>query len=59
MVEYSWSQQVLKIERKDNILFLHDNYTFDVLFMMDMKPIVYNFEKLHSISDPDDATLNK
>ena len=50
---------MLKIERKNNILFMHDNYTFNVLFIMDMKSIVSSLEKLHSGSDPDDATLNK
>ena len=59
MVEGSWSQQMMKIKRKDKIFFLHDNYTFNVLFMMDMKLIVSSLEKLHSGSDPDDATLNK
>ena len=58
MVEDSWSQQMLKIERKDMILFPHDNYTFNVLFMIDMKYIVSSLEKLHSGLDPDDATLN-
>ena len=57
MVEYSWSQQMLKIERKDKILFLHDNYTFSVLFMMDIS-IVYSLEKLHPRLYPDDDTLN-
>ena len=50
---------MLKIERKDMILFPHDNYTFNVLFMIDMKYIVSSLEKLHSGLDPDDATLNK
>ena len=59
MVEDSWSQQMLKIERKDKILFMHDNYTFNVLFMVDMKSIVSSLEKWHSRSDPNDATLNK
>ena len=59
MVEYSWSQQMLKTKRKDNILFLHDNYTFNVLFIMNMKSIVSSWEKLHSWLDPDYATLNK
>ena len=59
MVEDSWSQQMLKIEIKENILFLDDNYTFNVLLVMDMKSIVSSLKKLHSGSDPDDATLNK
>ena len=59
MVEDSWSQQMLKIERKDTIFFLHDNYTFNVLFMMDMKSIVSSLEKLHYGLDSNDATLNK
>ena len=59
MVEDSWSQQMLKTKIKDNILFLHDNYTFNVFFMMDMKSTVSSLEKLHSGSDPEDATLNK
>ena len=59
MVEDSWSQQMLKIQRKKTISFMHDNYMFNVLFMMDMKFIVSSLEKLHSGSDPDDATLNK
>ena len=50
---------MLKIERKDNILSMHDNYTFKFLFMMDMKSIVSSLDKFHSISNPDDATLNK
>ena len=50
---------MLKIERKYNIFFMHDNYTFNVLFMMDMESIVYSLEKLHYGSDLDDATLNK
>ena len=50
---------MLKIERKNKTFFLHDNYTFNVLFMMDMKYIVYSLEKLHSRSDLDDDTLNK
>ena len=59
MVEDSWSQQMLKIERKDKIFFMHDNYTFNVLFMLDMQPIVSILEKLHYGLDLDDATLNK
>ena len=59
MVEDSWSQQMLKNERKEKILFLHDNYMFNVLFMMDMKSIVYSLDKLHYGSDPEDATLKK
>ena len=50
---------MLKIERKENIIFLHDNYTFNVLFMMDMKSVVSSLDNLHSGSDLDDATLNK
>ena len=59
MVEDSLSQQMLKIERKDHIFFLHDNYTFNVVLMMDLKSIVSSLEKLHSGSNPDDGTLNK
>ena len=59
MVEYSWSKQMLKIQRKENILFMHENYTFNVVFMMDMKSIVSSLEKLHSGSNPEDTTLNK
>ena len=59
MVEDSRSQQMLKIEIKYNILFLHDNYTFNVLFMMDMKSIASSLEKLHYGLDPKDATLIK
>ena len=59
MIEYYWSQQMLKIERKYNILFMHDSYTFNVFFMMDTKSIVSSLEKLHSGSDPDHGTLNK
>ena len=50
---------MLKIEGKYNIFFLHDNYTFNVLFMMDMKSVVSSLEKLHCGSNPDDAILNK
>ena len=50
---------MLKIERQHKILFLHDNYTFTLLFMMDMKSIFSSLDKLDSGSDPDDATLNK
>ena len=38
---------------------MHDNYTFNVLFMMDMKSIVSSLEKMHYGLDPYDATLNK
>ena len=50
---------MLKIERKYNILFMHDSYTFNVFFMMDTKSIVSSLEKLHSGSDLDHGTLNK
>ena len=59
MVEDSWSQQMLKIERKEKILFLHDNYAFNVLFMMDMKSIVSSLEKLYYGLNPYDANSNK
>ena len=48
---------MLKTERKYNILFLHDNYTFNVLFMMAMKFTVSSLDKFHFGSDSDDATL--
>ena len=50
---------MLKIERKEKIFFLRDNYTFNVLHMMDMKSIVSCLDKLHSGLDLDDATFNK
>ena len=53
------STHAIKLKEKKIFLFLHDNYTFNVLFMMDMKYIISSLDKFHSRSDSDDATLNK
>ena len=53
------SQQMLKIERKDKILFLQGYYTLNVLYMMDLKSMVSHLEKIHFGSDLDDGTMYK
>ena len=51
------TQQILKIERKDETFFMH--VITHLLYLMDLKSMVYSLEKLYSGLDQDDATMLK
>ena len=60
IAEDSTSQQMLKSERKGKPSFYMALHICCImLYMMDLKSMVYSLEKLYSGLDPDDATMCK